>query len=148
MNKHGEATDRTILVTAGAGEICGHDRATGALRWKYEVAFKVFGINGTLGGAVDLAIQRGRVYALTVDRIVCLDYATGALVGEVKLAKMGSRPTLLVDDDFLYVASRHWLECFTLDGTSVWRHERQSTASDGLALGLPGNIRQGDEVGR
>lgn len=139
---------RSILVTAGDGEVCGHDRATGAVRWSYDVmVMTIVGTEGRLRGSIDLAIHGGRVYALTVDRIICLEYATGTAVGVVPLAVTGIRPTMLIDRGFLFVSSRHWLECFTLEGAPVWRHERRNTASDGLALGLPGNVRQGDEVG-
>lgn len=138
--------ERRILVVAEGGRITGYDRASGAPVWEHVVKFRVLGLDAVVGGACELAIHAGRVLAVVHDRLVCLDYASGALIGEVKLASVANRPTMLIDGDQLFVASGATVECFTLDGVRVWSTPRRLT-SHGSALGFPGNVRAGDERG-
>ncbi|UJR78504.1 PQQ-binding-like beta-propeller repeat protein [Sandaracinus amylolyticus] len=146
---HREAADeRSILVIAGNAEIAGYERATGKLVWKHELTTKILGMTAKLGGAVELEIRAGRVYVTSREAILCLDYRTGAKIGEVKLASSSLRPTFVIDGDHLYVASSTTIECFTMTGERVWSAKREGVfGSDGFALGFPGNIRQGDERG-
>jgi outer membrane protein assembly factor BamB len=80
------------------------------------------------------------------DRLVCLDYRTGAVVGEVPLGSTQGRPTFVIDEGRIFVAASRTLECFTLDGRRLWSVSRE-VDYDGAALGFPGNVRQGDERG-
>jgi outer membrane protein assembly factor BamB len=140
------STDRAILVMAGDSKICGYDRTTGRLVWQYVQETKVFGLTARIGGAIELAIHEGRVIAALHDRLVCLDYRTGAVIGEAALGSVHGRPTFVIDEDRMFVATRQSLDCFTLDGRRIWSAPREAD-SDGAALGFPGNVRQGDERG-
>jgi outer membrane protein assembly factor BamB len=143
-----QAEERPILIVAGNAEIRAFERKSGQLVWKHEITTTILGMTARIGGAIDLQIVGGRVFVALRDSILCLDYLTGTPIGSVKLASQSARVTFVIDGDHLFVASGRTVECFTLTGERVWTSPfRDMPGNDGLALGFPGNIRQGDERG-
>lgn len=138
---------RQILVVAGQSAVRGFDRDTGDPVWSFE-------IRGTPGlfvgparvpGAIELAIHGDRVIAATTERLVWLDYATGALITDVRLGARGHRPSFVIDGDRIYLATGVDLACYGLDGKLEWRRKLgEWDAVHAFALGFPGNLRQGD----
>ncbi|MCC6876548.1 MAG: PQQ-binding-like beta-propeller repeat protein [Sandaracinaceae bacterium] len=142
------ADDRPILVVAGEGTVTGYERLTGKQVWRHEI--RVHGLFGEARSfsAIDIAIHGGRVYALSSSRILCVDYLTGAPLGQVDLSGVTSRPSLLVDGDLIFVGQRDGIYCYGLDGQLRWSVPHDGLSREGPALGLPGNIRQMDDTGR
>ena len=95
---------------------------------------------------MDLAIHNNRVYVATRDKIICLDYATGAVVGQVPLATTTRRPAFLIEDDRIYYTGSDRVICLSLDGHLLWQTPHGIPLTHGPAMGIPGNVRQGDEV--
>jgi hypothetical protein len=96
---------------------------------------------------MDLAFHGGRVFVGTRDCIACIDYASGALVGKVPLPGMVRRPCFLLEGEQLYVVASDRVMCLTHGGDVVWQSPHGLTLQSGPALGVPGNVRQGDEIG-
>jgi hypothetical protein len=97
---------------------------------------------------MELAFHQGRVFVGMRDRIACLDYKTGALVGQVPLPKSVRRPTFLLEGEHLYVMAPDHVLCFTHAGQFVWQSPHGlSLNRDGATMGIPGNVRAGDAIG-
>ena len=140
MYREDPAVDRSILVVAFARRVLGFDARTGTIRWELEIAQS--------GWAIELAIHRGHVYACGGKQLSCIDYATGRLVGEVQLpvTYMG-RPSMVVQDDLIYVAGEGEVICLDLAGRVLWHDPLKGRGVARMALGFPGNVRQMDDAG-
>jgi outer membrane protein assembly factor BamB len=139
--------DRSLLLVAADSELVAFRRADGVVAWRQSFPITFLGIPAKIGGAVEIAIHQGRVYVGLRDRIVCLEYQTGAIVGQITLPRMVHRASFLLDGDHLYVASADAILCLTHNGKTVWESPHGLSLRIGPALAMPGNVRQADEIG-
>jgi len=141
--------DSALLVVAANSQVVAFRRLDGAVAWRHTVPFSVLGMAAKQLGTMELALHAGRVYVAASDRLLCLDYATGVLVGEVALPGGARRPSLLLEGDRLFVCTSDRLVCLTLGGEVAWQSPHGLTLIEcSPAMGVPGNVRQGDEIGR
>lgn len=54
---------------------------------------------------------------------------------------------MLVDGGHVYVARGGEVTCFTTQGQVVWFNPFKGKGTGSIALGLPGNVRQADDIG-
>lgn len=139
--------DRSLLLVAANSSVTAFRRADGRLAWKQEFPVTVFGMQVNAMGAMEMAFHGGRVYVAQADRIVCLDYTTGAVIGQIALPKSARKPCFLLEGDHLYVVGATDVICLTHSGQVVWQTPHGQNLLHGPALGIPGNVRQGDEIG-
>jgi hypothetical protein len=80
--------------------------------------------------------------------VVCIAYPSGQVIGRAQVPlESDSRPSLIVDDDQLFVARNGQVAALTLDGRPLWM-QSLGHAAKGLiptALGVPGQVRQADD---
>jgi hypothetical protein len=140
-------TDRSLLIAAFASTINALDRKTGAIRWMAHP----FGTPSGLGdhNEVEIAISDNVVICANAAYLAFLDYPTGALHTVVQLPHANTcRPTMLIDGPHVYITGENVVSCFTIRGHLVWNQPFDgSIKTASIALGLPGNIRQGDDKG-
>jgi outer membrane protein assembly factor BamB len=141
------AEDRALLVVAANSEVIAFRRTDGTIAWRQTFSGSFLGMQTRDMGAMELAFLGGRVYIGARDRIVCLDYTTGAVVGQVPLPGPVRRPCFLLEGDHLYVVGSDRLLCFTHGGEFVWQSPHGLSLLDSPAIGVPGNVRPGDDVG-
>ena len=136
MYRDNAATDRSILVLAFGGQVYGIDRTSGDTRW--EVAIDD-------GGHVEIYVEGHIVIAATHSRIVFLEYATGEEIrgGDLPGLTQG-RPTMIVDEENVYVARDGEVVCYGLGGKAKWRRTFSNAIASSVALGFPGIMRQSD----
>ncbi len=143
--------DRSLLIIAMDAMFVAHRRTDGSVAWSYR--FESDGFLGTSRedqGTIEIAIHGGRIYAAFGLKLVCLDYKTGALIGEADIEAGHRRPTMLFDVNQLFVLGRTKLMCFDLNGRRLWEapHDLQASKMNALyyspVLALPGNIVRGD----
>jgi len=135
MYRRDASPDRSLLISAFAGQIFALDRATGAIRWEVNIGDY---------SAVELFLAEGVVVVATLKHLAFLDYATGALHRTVELAAHAGRSTMLVDGAHIYVGGSGAVACYTLRGDCVWSQPFKGKGIGDVALGLPGNVRQAD----
>jgi outer membrane protein assembly factor BamB len=141
MNRAEAGHDRTVLISAFNNKIFGVNRQNGQLLWQVE-------LGAGYGPTVDIAIIDNVVVAVCGATLSFIEYRTGRVYKEVKLAgEPSSRPTLLIDGQHVYVASDGELGCYTSAGDLVWFQPFKGHGHGTMALGLPGNIRQADSLG-
>jgi outer membrane protein assembly factor BamB len=139
------ADDRSLLLVAANDEVIAYRRTDGVVAWRQSMpTVKVFGVVASDIGPLEIAIVNGRVYVGLRDRIVCLDYKSGAVIGQVPLPEAVRRPCFLIDGEHMYIVATETMICMSLDGRLVWQSPHGLSLMDGPALALPGNIRLGD----
>jgi outer membrane protein assembly factor BamB len=140
--------DRTLVLVALDSEIVAFRRREGAVAWRQS-----FPVKGLLGsskreGAIEIAIHAGRVYAALDERLMCLDYATGAIIGQAPIPEGLKRPVMLFDDGQLFVVGNADLACFDLSGRLLWQSAHGlSSMRHSATVALPGNVARGDVSG-
>lgn len=140
MYRDNAAPDRSILIAAFNGNIYGIDRTTGRFVWSGQIEDR--------GGYVEIAIESGMVIACTRTRLAILDYRTGAAIAAVPLVgEYASRPTMVVDQGQILIARNGEVTCYAMNGQPLWFQPFEGLGAGGLALGLPGNVRQADDAG-
>jgi len=140
MYRQNEAEDRSILVTAFGGKIFGLERSSGKVVWSAELQ--------TSGGEVEIVIEAGVVVACTYQRLALFDYRTGRALAYVALVgEYAGRPTMVVDQGQVFIARNGEIACYTMAGQPVWLQPFKGMGLGSVALGLPGNVRQADDVG-
>lgn len=140
MYRTSAAANRSILVSAFSGKVFGLDRATGAIAWSAEIE--------SYGGEVELAIDGDVVIACSRDRLALFDYLTGRSIAYVRLVgEHARRPTMVVDQGQILVARNGEIACYATNGEAVWLQKFEGMGFGSVALGLPGNVRQADDVG-
>jgi outer membrane protein assembly factor BamB len=118
-----------IVVGCIYKRIVGFDRRAGAHAWVFDA-----------GGAITrVVVARDRVFAAGSDRVVCLQYATGALVWNVSSPVPAS--TFLVDGDEIFVASSTGeVAAFSAtDGRFLWYDPLKGWGQFSVALATPGS---------
>lgn len=129
--------NRSTLVTAFAGKVFGLDRRTGATLWTHAL---------DQNGVLEIAIHEGVVIVVTRGTLSFIDYATGRGLARVTLVgQWAGRPTMIVDDGHIYIGRHGELSCYKLTGQPVWNQPFPGQGMGGMALGLPGNLRQADD---
>lgn len=136
MYRDNAGTDRSLLVAAFGGQVYGIERSSGDTRWEFEIDD---------GGHVEIYVEGGIVIAATQSRIVFLRYDTGEEIrgGDLPGDPQG-RPTMIVDDENVYVARDGEIVCYGLGGKAKWRRAFSGRQTSSVALGFPGFTRQSD----
>ncbi len=133
------APDRSLLVIGLNGRIIGMDRNTGAHRFEYQ-------LDGI--GEVELVVQDERIFAASGRKLYCFEYPTGVMLGTAELpSKFGGRHTMVIDNGFVYLATRGAVACFDENGRLLWSDPLPGRGAGSVALGFPNNVRQADDVG-
>lgn len=140
--------DGPLIVLASDSQVVAFRRSDGVVAWRHTVQLSMLGMAVRQLGPMELAFHAGRVYVGANDRVICLDYASGHVVGEVQLPSGARRPSFLLDRDQLYVCTSDQLLSLTLGGQVVWQSPHGLTLEGSPAIGVPGNVRQGDATGR
>jgi outer membrane protein assembly factor BamB len=135
MYRESAAVDRSILVVAFKGTVFGIDRSSGKIRWELEI---------DEGGDIELHIEGKVVIAATASRIVFLEYESGDEIRSGDLPGEGGRPTMIVDEENVYVARAGRVVCYGLGGKAKWQQTFGTRAMGPVALGFPGLTRQAD----
>jgi len=140
MYRQSSAEDRSILVTAFSGKIFGLDRSSGRIVWSAELE--------SYGGEVEIVIDSGVIIACTRQRLALFEYPSGRAIAYVALAgEYAGRPTMVVDQGQIFVARNGEIACYTMHGQALWLQPFEGMGFGSIALGLPGNVRQADDVG-
>ena len=140
--------DTTLLLMAVNSTIIAFRRGDGMIAWQKAFDAQFLGFDVRHLGPMDLVIHQGRVYVGARDRIVCLDYKTGALLGQMMLPAPVRRPIFLLDGPHLYVAAADRVLCLDHAGHVVWQTPHGlNLSTTGPTLAIPGSVRHGDEVG-
>jgi len=132
--------DRSIVIACMVGWVHGIDRATGAIRWAYDLDSR---------GNVHVAFRYG-VLALSgnADELTRLDYQTGARVWRSPTTDRGPA-TIVVEQDYIVCAKGSWVECFDHHGHRLWSQRiNQGRGTGGISLALPGNVAQAPDLDR
>jgi outer membrane protein assembly factor BamB len=136
MYRDAEETERSILVLGIHGVLIGLDRTNGTQRW--EVRLGEYGV-------VEIAIRRGVVYASAGRQLHRIVYLTGEVLGVTDTPiEIGTRPTISIDRDSIFLATGGEIVCLDLDGRVLWHNRLKGRGYGTIALGFPGNVRQGD----
>ena len=140
MYRTSQGEDATLLVTAFASKLFAVDRASGAIVWKTPLE------EGRR--EVEIAVGGGLVVAATHTKLAFVEYATGKLVKRVERAgEYRGRATMLIDGPHIYVGGSGELACYSLGGELLWLQPFTGEGIGSMALGLPGIVRQADDVG-
>lgn len=135
-------TDSSLLVIAFANHVYALDRASGQVRW--QVPFGEVAAHRE----VELAIVDGLVIAANPFHLMFVEYASGELRAKVELPHdRKGRPTMLVDGGHVYVCGEGSVSCFDMSGKHLWTNPFKDRGRGSVALGVPGNIRQADDIG-
>lgn len=128
-----------LLIVGFASRVFAIDRATGHVAWRVE-------LDSDSADTVELAIDERVVIACTCSQLAFVEYQTGTIRARVKRRDVarGSRPTLLVDGDHLYIGGSGQIACYALSGELLWDHGFGNQASGVVALGVPHRVRQAD----
>jgi hypothetical protein len=137
-----DGVDSSLLVIAFANQIFALDRATGNVRW--EVPFG----EQAAHREIELAIIDGVVIAANPFHLMFVDYASGKVRAKVELAhERKGRPTMLVDGGQVFVCGDASMSCFDMSGKHLWTNPFKDRGRGSVALGVPGNVRQADDIG-
>jgi len=132
---HRESPQSSPLVVASFnGNIVAVQRRTGQVvwQWKHESL-----------GATRLLMPPGRVVSASGDEIVCLAYATGALLWRTRVPLFTD--TVLLDGDELIFGEAGKVGCLDVNtGALLWHHPFDGMGQGRVALGVPGNVTQSD----
>lgn len=136
--------DSPIVVVTYGGTVHGLDSKTGAPVWQHTLG------DYDRSDTIEVNVVDGLVLAYidTPNVLWCLDYATGAVQGQVKLPfTVGGRPIMLVTDEGIVIAKHSEVACLDRRGQLRW-HRRLSDdfKQGGTALAVPGQSRQADLV--
>lgn len=120
-------------------------RTDGAVAWAYEFPPLPSGVPQIAPLAIDFT--QDRVFVAKPDSVLCFEYLTGRLLGEVKLPEDTLRPQILIDGPDVFVSTPSLMMCVDLDGRLRWQVLHGATVHGSPTLALPGNIRSGDGFG-
>jgi outer membrane protein assembly factor BamB len=137
--------DRALLVTGFNDRVIAFRRTDGAVAWAYEFAPLPSGRPHTAPLAIEFTDSR--VFVAKPDALLCFDYATGRLLGEVKLPEDTLRPQILIDSGDVFVSTQSLMMCVDLEGRVKWQVLHGGTIHGSPTLALPGNVRSGDSFG-
>lgn len=141
MSQASTAQDRTILVVGFRGQVFGLERATGHVVWETPLGDR-------FADETEIWIGNDVVIAASRTRLAFIAYETGQLYASIPLpGSYESRPTMLVDEEHVYIGRRGELSCFTTRGQPVWFNPFKGKGLGSMAIGLPGNVRQADDTG-
>lgn len=134
------APANSILVTAFSNQIFGLDAASGQIVWQV--------VPPSGYGEVEIAIEDGIVIAANTAVLSFIDYRTGHVHATVPiLGQYTRRPTMIVSGGFVYIGLNGEVVCLTTRGQPVWTQPFPGKGLGSVALGVPGTIRQADDVG-
>lgn len=136
--------NRVLVIVAGANRILAFRRTDGAVEWAYDLEA---GANDFGDSPLPVEIVEERVFVARSDRLFCLEYATGRLVGQVPIPGGGRRAQLLVDGSEVFVYGTTTLMCMDLEGRVRWQQPHGIVLNGSATLALPGNVRPGDGFG-
>jgi hypothetical protein len=141
---------RALFIVAANERVLAYRRSDGAVAWAY--AFPVE--RGFLeqqdsspNQPLALEFMGDRIFVGLPNKVVCLDYASGQVVGQVMLPEPAARPQLLVDGNDVFVMTIASVLCLDPAGNVRWRVPHGLTVGGSPTVGLPGNVRAGDSFG-
>jgi outer membrane protein assembly factor BamB len=138
MSTYRAAGAAPVLVVAFAGRIFGQDPPTGRVLWEREI--------DAAARPITLILTPDTVFAATFQNLVCLRYPTGEIVWTARTKVVG-RATVILEGDHVFVGKGGEIECFSLGGQSLWHEKFKGKGAGEVALGVPGNVAQADELG-
>lgn len=140
--REGDFRDRSKLVVAVTGRVAALDITTGAELWRNELP-------GAGTGTIELGVDDGRVYVApsTAPLLVCLDLQTGDVLWRASTTVNG-RASMLFEGARIVVARQGYIDCFDRDGNTLWSNGLSGLGMGPTAIGVEGNVRQADELGR
>ncbi len=150
MYRAAEPPSRALFIVAANERVIAYRRSDGAVVWAY--AFPVersFVEPDASSPNQPLALEflADRIFVGLPNMVVCLDYASGQVVGQVMLPEPAARPQLLVDGTDVFVITVGSVLCLDPAGNLRWRVPHGLTVRGSPTVGLPGNVRAGDSFG-
>ncbi len=136
MNTQRQPQAPGVLVASFSGRVFGVEPASGQVSWEHDV--------DRTANAASIVVTEDRVYVGSFSALTCLRYPTGEPLWSVEPRVTSRRTTLLLAGDRLFLASSGEIECFTLDGRSLWHQGFRGKGQGDVALGFPGNVVQAD----
>lgn len=134
-------TGRELLIVALNGKVAALDAATGEIRWQNE-------LEGGGYGEVYLAIdKRDVIVSANGARAYCLSYKSGKTRWAAD-THSGGRATIIVEKSIVYIAKGGYVDAFARKtGERIFSQGLSGFGVGSCALGLPGNVAQGDDRG-
>jgi outer membrane protein assembly factor BamB len=127
---------RTPLVMASKKLVIALEPETGHERWR----------RGLEQAASRLFLASSRLFVTYADKIACLDYATGAVIGIVTVGFAVSAG--FVRGERLFVAGSGGAACLAMNGTILWRVEAKSAQTlAGIRVGDVDDLTAFDAAG-
>jgi outer membrane protein assembly factor BamB len=135
MYRQSAHENRSLLLVGHDKRLTAIHRDDGRVAW-------TFAAEHAYGYYVDFVAIAGRVYVAVGTSVVCLDYATGRVLGATQLERDVVR--LFHDDGQLFALGDRQIACIDLAGRVRWSlpHEIQ-TQSTMATIGFPGNVVYG-----
>ncbi len=141
---------RPLFIVAGNERVIAYRRSDGAVAWAY-----AFGVErgflepqeSSPNQPLALEFMGDRIFLGLPDKVVCLDYASGQVVGQVMLPEPAARPQLLVDGTDVFVITVGSVLCLDPAGNVRWCVAHGLMVRGSPTVGLPGNVRAGDSFG-
>lgn len=138
-NPHSNVAPGPVIV-AFNNHVFGLDETTGARLWRFDFQ----GAFGS-GHVVRLEVADDVVYALGSGGLACLEVRSGRLIGQIKLAMIGSMCTLLAARDRILIGSGDGtVKCFSRTGQLLWEDGFKGEGGSAVALAFAGRTAQGD----
>jgi outer membrane protein assembly factor BamB len=139
MYRTAEAVSNVVVVALG-GKVVGIHRRTGKELWRNPLPSGGYGV-------VELHVDETTVLALVGGNLYCLELETGDERWSTAVEGSG-RGTMLVAGDRVFTVCGGELTCVLLeDGARRWATGLPDMGGGSAAIGVPGLMRQADDVG-
>lgn len=125
-----------LLFVAFYGYVVAIDQKTGTNVWE----------TATHGGRTQLTAHKERVYAASErSGLLVLNAKDGTIIQKTPLSGRGQAPTILIDEETVFVTSGGELQAFDLDGKLLWTNTFKGKGNGTMAIATQNKDRQGDE---
>ncbi len=129
------SSSKLLFATVGRS-VHALDQATGSIIWEVSVN----------SGRVQISAHADRVYVVSEDnKLLVLKAQDGALLAQTPLTGRGQTPTILIDEEQVFVTSGGVLQSFDLDGKLLWTNEFKGKGNGLMSMATKNKDRQGDE---
>ncbi len=126
----------SFVVVGLGGGVHSVDSASGTIRWSTVIT----------NGRHQLCIHKERVYvAVEGGKLYVLDVETGSINVQTQFSGYGQAPTLLIDQDRVFVSYGGELSAFDLEGRLLWTNPFKGSGNGSMSLATSGKDRQVDE---
>ena len=124
-----------IFATVGRS-IHALDQATGTIIWEAPVH----------SGRIQVSAHADRLYVVSGDnKLLVFKAQDGVLLAQTPLTGRGQTPTILIDEEQVFVTSGGVLQSFDLDGKLLWTNEFKGKGNGLMSMATKSKDRQGDE---